>query len=373
MKTSLQTILLLALTVLSGTSANQRSLRSRSDPVPAVDADPEVHPDSSRALQTTTAVTYSTRSIGQRSFYFVRVTAVDATPHPFTLQNWIQTHFRTNGTSFKTVFEECSFGKLKLVSNGGLDVTVDGSYKDYTSPSMWLNAAIKQADLALGHSVYDMADHIVYCQPRNASWWTAIGPQNGNRINMHATTCMSLSVLAHEFGHNLNLLHSSQDGNTYGDYTGYMGASWSSSEGPKKCFNGYKNYQLRWYEDRQLYLTDFTTPRQINLAAFCDYDKTTTSQPVLLNVGDIFFLQYNRAKGINLETYEMKDLVTFTENIPSWSVLEGGMGVGGSLIRPHNGKTLFVSVCQKIDASSQTQPDMMVITIGYNKNWCGLI
>jgi Gametolysin peptidase M11 len=372
MKTSLQTILLFALTVLSGTSAKEGSLRSRSDPDAAAEADPAVHPDSERDLQTT-PVTYSTRSIGTRSLYFVRVTAVDATPHSFTLQNWIETHFRTNGTSFKTVLEECSFGKLKVVSNGGLDVTVDGSYKNYTSPSSWLGAAIQKADQALGKSVYTMADHVVFCQPRNASWWTAIGPQNGNRINMHATTCMSLSVLVHEFGHNLNLLHSSQGGNTYGDYTGYMGASWGNSDGPRKCFNGYKNYQLRWYEDRTLTLTDFTTPRLINLATFADYDKTTTAHSVLLYVADMFFLQYNRVKGINSGTYEMKDLVTFTENTRSFSILEGGIGVGGSLIRPYNGKTLFVSVCERVDAVSPTVPDVMVITIGYNKNWCGLI
>jgi Gametolysin peptidase M11 len=368
MKTHLS-ILLFFVTLLAPKEAGGSHLRFQSEGEEEVDRDPSASINATRNLQ----VVYSTRSLGTRSFYFVRVSAVDATPHPFSLQQWIDVHFRTNGTSFKTVLEACSFGKLKLIINGGLDVTVDGSYKDYARPSDWLDAAVAKAGEALGKDVYTMADHIVFCQPRNATWWTAIGPQNGNRINMHATTCNSLSALAHEFGHNLNLLHSAEGTNKYGDLTGFMGASFGASDGPRKCFNGYKHYQLRWFENRHLNLSDFTTPRKVLVAAFADYDKTTAAHSVIVNVGGMFFLQYNRAKGINEGTAEMKDLVTVTANTPSFSVLLRGLGVGQSHTRALNGKVLYVSACRRIDATRSTQPDVMEIAIGYGRNWCKFI
>jgi Gametolysin peptidase M11 len=257
-----------------------------------------------------------------------------------------------------------------LVSNGGLDVTVDGSYKDYVKPRDWLNAAVAKAGAVLDKDVYTMADHIVFCQPRNATWWAATGIVNGNRINLHATTCASLSVLVHELGHNLNLLHSAEGTNSYGDETGYMGASYGASDGPRKCFNGYKHYQLRWFENRHLNLNAFTTPRKVLLAAFADYDKTTTAHSVIVNVGGMFFLQYNRAKGINEGTEEMKNLVTVTANTVRFSVLLRGLGVGQSHTQAHNNKMLYVSACRRIDATRSTQPDVMEIAIGYGRNWC---
>jgi hypothetical protein len=95
---------------------------------------------------------------------------------------------------------------------------------------------------------------------------------------------------------------------------------------------------------------------------------------VIVNVANIFFLQYNRAKDINSETGIQKDMVTYTQNVPwSSSDLNGGMGVGGTMVRSHNGKTLFVSVCSRVDAATATAPDVMEVTVGYHKNWCGLV
>lgn len=367
---------LVAFALCFGAFAKEGSLRTREGP-DAVYADdqaefdadePQVAPEAHRDLPAVN----STRSLGTRTFYFVRVSVQDSIPHAFSLQQWMNAHFQTATTSFKTVLEACSFGKLRVVNNGGIDVMADGSYKNYTAPSKWLAEAVKQANKKLGKDVYTMANHILFCQPRNASWWTAIGPQNGNRINMHSTTCMSLSVLTHEFGHNMNLLHAAEGNKPYGDETGFMGASYNPSDGPKKCFNGYHHYQLRWFEDRHRNLADFTTPVKIQLATFVDYAKTTPSQPVIVNAAD-FFLQYNRAKGMNNATREMKDVVTVTQNIPSNSILQAGLGPGNSYVYVVNGRNLYFAACRYINATTASQPDVMEITIGYDKNWCGLI
>jgi hypothetical protein len=155
-----------------------------------------------------------------------------------------------------------------------------------------------------------------------------------------------------------------------------MGASGRESNGPQRCFNGYKSYQLRWYEDRHLNLHVFTTPRKIQLAAFVDYRKTTANtHHVIVNVDNLFFLQYNRAKGINAGTFEMKDLVTVVSNTPTQSALLAGLGPGNVRTAAHGGRTLYVAACRRIDApvGSTTVPDVMEMTIGYDRNWCGLI
>lgn len=154
-----------------------------------------------------------------------------------------------------------------------------------------------------------------------------------------------------------------------------MGFSKVDSNFPVMCYNGYKHYQLRWFENRHLNLMNFDTPRKILLAAFADYDLTTSRHAVIVNVANLFFLQYNRAKRSNRETQLMPDLVTFTQNRVSLgrSNLNAALGAGGVLRRRYRGRALFVGVCQRIDATSSADPDVMVVTIGYGKNWCGLI
>jgi hypothetical protein len=151
-----------------------------------------------------------------------------------------------------------------------------------------------------------------------------------------------------------------------------MGGSAVDKDGPKRCFNGYKHYQLRWFEDRHLVVRDFALPRRVLLAAFCDYNKTGPEHAVIVNVADLFYLQYNRAKGINAGTMaEMRDRVTVTHNDLTRSVLDRGLTVGESFVCVHGDcRSLFVSVCRRADATEPGQPDIVEIAIGYDKNWC---
>lgn len=201
------------MSIISGASAGQGSLRSREGDV--ADEPPDVHPDASRELQAVN----STKGLGTRSLYFVRISGRDAAPHPFTLRQWINGHFRTDQPSFKTVMEGCSFGKLKVVSKGGIDVTVDGYVRDYKNFGEWVINATAKAEARLGKSLYSMADTVVFCSPRNVTDLTAVALQNGNRIHINSRVCQSLSMLMHEFGHNLNLLHSGRGTDEYGDVT----------------------------------------------------------------------------------------------------------------------------------------------------------
>jgi hypothetical protein len=112
-------------------------------------------------------------------------------------------------------------GKLRVVSNGGIAVTVPGKLSDYTDFTRWVTEAVKVATARLGRDVNSMADHLAFCSPPDTTpGYTAVGLQNGNRINVQGRYCMSMSLLLHEFGHNFNLLHSGIRADPYADTTG---------------------------------------------------------------------------------------------------------------------------------------------------------
>jgi hypothetical protein len=47
---------------------------------------------------------------------------------------------------------------------------------------------------------------------------------------------------------------------------------------------------------------------------FVDYDKASGNEPVVLNIDVVYFLQFNQAKGMNIDTGEKRDEVTVTED-----------------------------------------------------------
>jgi hypothetical protein len=118
---------------------------------------------------------------------------------------------------------------------------------------------------------------------------------------------------------------------------------------------------------------DPSSPRTIRLATFVDYPRATTSEPVVINVMGTYFLQYNRAKGMNAETKERANAVTVTENTPSKSLSVAGLGQGGSFTKSNfrgTGKTLYVVACDRRDGGGSNGADIMVVAIGYGRSYC---
>lgn len=79
--------------------------------------------------------------------------------------------------------------------------------------------------------------------------------------------------------------------------------------GPPKCFNGYNFWVLSWFADRKVEVIPTNQSQLVQLATFVDYVNTTSSQPVLLKVGN-YYMVYNRAKGCNRGSGKSKDMVT---------------------------------------------------------------
>jgi hypothetical protein len=111
----------------------------------------------------------------------------------------------------------------------------------------------------------------------------------------------------------IGLLHSNENGVAYGDSTDYMAAGHKEQDWPRKCFNGYKNWQLGWYKDRLLTLdTAFEEGHLVALAAFVDFSRTDSDEPVVINVINELFVQFNLARDFNIDTEEKRNEVTIT-------------------------------------------------------------
>lgn len=109
----------------------------------------------------------------------------------------------------------------------------------------------------------------------------------------------------------MKLDHSNEDGD-YGDGSSIMGFSYPYDDFPTMCFNGAKHWYLGWYDDRKEDITLTNGPWVGNVVAFVDYMSATGADKVVLKVGN-YYIQYNRAKGINSGTQEKRDEITVTE------------------------------------------------------------
>jgi len=220
----------------------------------------------------------------------------------------------------------------------------------------------------------DQFDHIIYCIPddalmNGAEKWTAFTYFHSRWSFFQRKRCEAMSVTIHELGHYLGFRHSGLGSESYGDESGYLGFTVYKSGGPVKCFNGHKNWVAGWFEDRQYHADPYmTSPILTRLVTFVDYKNPLLdfNDVVLIRVGQ-YFLQYNRAKGINVDTAMFKDQVsiTYARDHESDSEAMGGASVGNSIRLPNywaSGFDLVVEVCQfgssGRDAGTQTVVSM---------------
>lgn len=94
-----------------------------------------------------------------------------------------------------------------------------------------------------------------------------------------------------------------------------MGYSYSSDDGPIMCFNAAKSYQTGWYQ------TKVVSPTSGNCGGFdgkvyglSDYENTGRQGVTVVKIdvagGPDFFVNYNKATGVNSGTREGADTVT---------------------------------------------------------------
>lgn len=175
-------------------------------------------------------------------------------------------------------------------------------------------------------------------------------------------------------GHMIGLIHSNEDGVAYGDSTDYMAAGHKDTDWPRKCFNGYKNWQLGWYKDRQLNLdstSSFDEGHLLKLASFVDFSRTDYDEYVLIVVANEFYLAFNLAMDFNIDTEEKRNQVTVTASGESGSESLAGLKEQESYRVANfqnSNKELVIEVCTRDRGKLGSY--MMWISIAFDKSIC---
>jgi hypothetical protein len=92
-----------------------------------------------------------------------------------------------------------------------------------------------------------------------------------------------------------------------------MGYSYSSTNGPKMCFNAAQSWQLRWYSEKAVTLDKHNRGSYVgHLGSIADYSKSNNIVLVKLNTGKStdYYVNFNRKSGINSGTVEGGNKVT---------------------------------------------------------------
>jgi Gametolysin peptidase M11 len=291
----------------------------------------------------TSSEVYNPNTMGTKTIAIIRISTLDSVPTYNAIEIYLGL-FGIINVSVAQQFSECSFGQLtwKLAENGIIDILLNTSMSNFQYGSDVINAVeeqlIQNGTSILGpvSTLESLADKVILMVPPGTGDWVANSGVNFWRAQFNDKWTLSLSAMMHELGHTLGLSHSNEQSMEYGDSTGYMSAAYSSPVWPRKCFNSAHNYQLQWYQKRHRNITTTNLIERsylINLATFVDYNITEKNEPVIVNVADVLYLQYNRAKLFNIDTEEMKDMITIVsgdgiyEGRPGTSLL-GGLSIG---------------------------------------------
>lgn len=106
-----------------------------------------------------------------------------------------------------------------------------------------------------------------------------------------------------------------------------------------------------------------------------DYDKAG-DQPVLINIDDTLFMQFNRAKKMNIDTEERRNQLAIVRNDASRSTSVAGLDAGQEY-RVSNwqgsGQDLVIAVCNmSFDDNAPDQTDKTVVSIGLGQSYCNV-
>jgi hypothetical protein len=201
------------------------------------------------------------------------------------------------------------------IVDGVVEVTIPNTVAG-TSDSTIKNAVLTAGQSLFGVPLSDVADHVMLAlPPGTAGDWVAYAYMDDYLSVYNDTWISSVSAQAHEVGHNLNMGHSSEGADVYGDMQGYMGPSFPNDDAPDMGFNAAKSWQMAWYSDRSVERNS-GQGWSGKLIGFANYGDASADQNVLLKIEcgtDDLYVTYNRKTGMNKATQEAGDMVSVVQ------------------------------------------------------------
>jgi hypothetical protein len=124
------------------------------------------------------------------------------------------------------------------------------------------------------------------------------------------------------------------------------------------------------FSDREYSWTPTNGGTLLTLASHVNYDKTSSAEPVLLNLGNRYYVHYNLAESYNSGTEGKANQVVVTEQASAGTNSLAGIDVGGLYVISNFQGTqdLHVKVCRKQSGSSGI--DIMVVSVALDKDVC---
>jgi len=289
-----------------------------------------------RELQTTSFGT----NVGVKPVLVVKVFDVNNKARSESPMQISDDIFGTNGDPFnaRSQLHACSMGRLDFMpgdnnsglidqavydASGVISVNIDISIEDSAKNDIQ-NAITVKVQEKLGIKLPGPYKHVMYIVE---NCYIDCGYAAYAYINSEISVYVGpnykyVGVLVHELGHNFGLLHSGGlDGvKVYSDHTCMMGNPWAQDDFGRMCYNGAKNWQIGWYNDRKLMLSPLSNPpgseTMLQLVGVADY-LNTNSIPVVLKLetgtDDDYFISFNRAAGVNVDNKQADDEVTIVK------------------------------------------------------------
>ena len=259
-------------------------------------------------------------TVGNRTVVVLRVIAPDASTN-YMAAEFFDRVFNNSVLSLRSGYNACSYGQLifkptthALAVNGVASITININAIG-TEVNTIENAVKTAANKTLG-DLSSQFNHVMITLPpgviRNGQTFTSSYAYLGGYISVFPSPRIGfMSTTRHEIAHNLNLDHSGEGAEEYGDQTCIMGYTYSTTYLPKMCFNGAKSFNFGWYSSRTITVSVFTSDtapfiEQYSLIGNADYQISNNDAGSLVVVklesgSTDYYIYFNRKSGINAE------------------------------------------------------------------------
>jgi len=230
--------------------------------------------------------------------------------------------------NFKTQMAGCSVNRVIIekatgtnINDGVVEIDVETTDNEITDYSKMEDICVSALETLFNtDDLRTVADLIMICQPPKVdfTYFSAYAYFNSPLSFYWDAYCTLPDLDMHEVGHNFGLGHASQQGSTYGDRSGIMGASIFQDEGEetRRCYNAAKNWQLGWFEENSINLDLVSNDWEGRLVGPANFQASNdANKNVLLKIAESYYIQFNYAAGFNAGSQEFINRVTIVKQI----------------------------------------------------------